>query len=156
MIKLIALYLPMIYIEYPEYSFKIKKENNSDIIFDNFRKIWVNLTPEEWVRQNILQYITIVKNYPASLIAIEKEISLGELKKRCDVVVYDKQMKPWMIIECKEMNVPLTEKVLDQILRYQITLPAKYLLVTNGSYCYGFKKKESSFTEIEEVPFYEM
>jgi len=146
----------MIHIEFPEHSFKIKKENNTDIIFDGFRKIWVNLTPEEWVRQNILQYITTVKNYPSSLIAIEKEISLGELKKRCDIVVYDKQMKPWMIIECKEMNVPITEKALEQILRYHITLPAQYLLITNGSYCYGFRKEIKDFVEINEVPFYEM
>ena len=156
MIWLIALYLRMIYIEYPEPSFRIKKENNTDIIFDAFRKIWVNLTPEEWVRQNILKYITTVKNYPASLIAIEKEISLGELKKRCDIVVYDKEMNPWMIIECKEMNVALTEKTLEQILRYHITLPAQYLLITNGSHCYGFKKESSTFKEIDEVPFYKM
>jgi hypothetical protein len=145
----------MIYIEYPEYSFKIKKENNTDIIFDSFRKIWVNLTPEEWVRQNILQYITTVKNYPSPLIAIEKEISLGELKKRCDIVVYDKEMQPWMIIECKEMNVPLTEKTMEQALRYHITLPAQYLVITNGSYCYGFKKEANNFIEINEMPFYQ-
>jgi hypothetical protein len=156
MILLIALYLRMIYIEYPEYSFRIKKENNTDVIFDGFRKIWVNLTPEEWVRQNILQYITTVKNYPSSLIAIEKEISLGELKKRCDIVVYDKEMQPWMIIECKEMNVPLTEKTMEQALRYHITLPAQYLVITNGSYCHGFKKESGNFIEINEMPFYQM
>ena len=119
------------------------------------RKRWLVLTGEEWVRQNFLQYIVHVKNYPASLIAVEKEIYLGELKKRCDIVVYNRDTLPWMIIECKEMNERLNTKVLDQILRYHITLPAKYLVVTNGSYCFGFEKVEGQFYEVNELPDYE-
>jgi hypothetical protein len=142
----------MIKIEYPKHQFKIKKDNNVDVIFDAFRKRWVVLTPEEWVRQNMLQYLTEIKNYPAKLIAIEKEISLGELKKRCDIVVYDRNALPWMIIECKEMNAALNPKVMEQILRYHITLPAKYLVITNGSYCYGFEKKEEQFFEVYQLP----
>jgi hypothetical protein len=144
----------MIKIEYPTYDFKIRKEQNTEYIFDPFRKRWLILTPEEWVRQNFLQYIVEVKNYPASLIAIEKEIYLGELKKRCDVVIYNRQTLPWMIIECKEMNEPLNAKVLDQVLRYHIALPATYLVVTNGSYCFGFEKREGQFYEIDELPEY--
>jgi hypothetical protein len=124
------------------------------MIFDPFRKRWLVLTPEEWVRQNILQYLTEVKKYPAKLIAIEKEIYLGELKKRCDVVVYDRNSLPWMIIECKEMNVRVDSKTLEQVLRYHITLPAKYLVITNGSYCYGFEKREGEFFEINAIPEY--
>ncbi|MDQ6610054.1 MAG: type I restriction enzyme HsdR N-terminal domain-containing protein, partial [Bacteroidota bacterium] len=97
----------MIKINYPKYQFKIKKENNLEMIFDAFRKRWLVLTPEEWVRQNILQYLTEIKKYPAKLIAVEKEIYLGELKKRCDAVVYDRNTLPWMIIECKEMNAAI-------------------------------------------------
>jgi hypothetical protein len=144
----------MIHIEFPKHQFKIKKENNADVIFDAFRKRWITLTPEEWVRQNILQYLTEIKKYPAKLIAVEKEISLGELKKRCDIVVYDRSALPWMIIECKEMNVELSSKVLDQILRYHITLPAKYLVITNGKHCYGFEKKSEQFYEINKMPEY--
>ena len=144
----------MIKIEYPTYDFKIRKEQNTEYIFDPFRKRWLILTPEEWVRQNFLQYIVEVKNYPASLIAIEKEIYLGELKKRCDVVIYNRQTLPWMIIECKEMNETLNSKVLDQILRYHIALPAIYLVVTNGTYCFGFEKKRGQFYEIDELPEY--
>jgi hypothetical protein len=144
----------MIKIEYPKYQFKIKKENNIELIFDVFRKRWLVLTPEEWVRQNILQYLTGIKKYPAKLIAIEKEISLGELKKRCDAVVYNRNALPWMIIECKEMNTPVNSKTLEQILRYHITLPAKYLVITNGSYCYGFEKKDGQFFEINAIPEY--
>src|SRR6266487_2935816 len=106
----------MIKIEYPHHQFKTKTENGIEFIFDAFRKRWLNLTPEEWVRQNILQYITITKQYPASLIAVEKEFFLGELKKRCDIVVYDRNSLPWMIIECKEMNALLNSKVLEQVL----------------------------------------
>lgn len=100
----------MIKIEYPPYQPKIKTENGKEFIFDEFRKRWILLTPEEWVRQNFLQYLTQTKKYPASLIAIEKEIKLGELKKRFDLVVYDRNSKPWMIVECKEMNVALDKK----------------------------------------------
>lgn len=142
----------MIKIVYPKHNFKIKKENNIDYIFDIFRKRWLVLTPEEWVRQNILQYITLDKKYPASLIAIEKEIYLGELRKRCDIVVYDRNSQPWMIIECKEMNEKLESKVMEQILRYHIALPAKYLIITNGSHCIGFEKKERQLYEINEFP----
>lgn len=142
----------MIKLEYPKHQFKIKKENNVQLIFDAFRKRWVVLTPEEWVRQNILQYLTEIKKYPSKLIAIEKEIPLGELKKRCDVVVYDRNSLPWMIIECKEMNAPVNSKTLDQVLLYHITLPAKYLVITNGSYCFGFEKKEGQFHEMNTIP----
>ncbi len=144
----------MIKINYPKYQFKIKKENNLEMIFDAFRKRWMVLTPEEWVRQNILQYLTEIKKYPAKLIAVEKEIYLGELKKRCDAVVYDRNTLPWMIIECKEMNAAITKKTLEQILRYHITLPAEYLVITNGNYCFGFEKREGQFYEINELPDY--
>ncbi len=142
----------MIKIDYPKHSFKIKKENDIESIFDAFRKRWIVLTKEEWVRQNILQYLTEIKKYPAALIAIEKVIYIGELKKRCDVVIYDRNALPWMIIECKEMNTQINAKVLEQILRYHITLSAKYLVITNGSYCFGFEKRDGQFYEIHDLP----
>jgi type I site-specific restriction endonuclease len=142
----------MIKINYPEYQPKIKKENNKEFIFDEVRKRWVILTPEEWVRQNFLQYLTRVQKYPASLIAIEKEIQLGDLKKRFDIVVYDKVSVPWMIVECKEMAVELDKKVLDQILRYNITLQVPYLIITNGSYCMAFKCERNGLKELSALP----
>ena len=145
----------MIKINFPSSGFKRKKEMDIELIFDPFRKRWLVLSPEEWVRQNILQYLTEIKNYPVKLIAIEKEIHLGELKKRCDVVVYNRYALPWMIIECKEMNAAINSKALDQILRYHITLPAKYLIITNGSYCFGFEKKDGQFYEIDHMPEFE-
>jgi hypothetical protein len=142
----------MIKINYPKYQPKIKNENNKELIFDEVRKRWVILTPEEWVRQNFLQYLTQVKKYPASLIAVEKEIQLGDLKKRFDIVVYDKATAPWMIIECKEMTVELDKKVLDQILRYNITLQVPYLIITNGSYCMAFECINNQLEELTELP----
>ncbi|MGG9964395.1 type I restriction enzyme HsdR N-terminal domain-containing protein [Ferruginibacter sp. SUN106] len=142
----------MIKIEYPPYQPKIKKEDNREIIFDEVRKKWVILTPEEWVRQNFLQYLVQVKKYPASLIAVEKEIKLGDLKKRFDIVVYDAASKPWMIAECKEMNVELNKQVLDQVLRYNITMQVPYLVITNGSYCMAFQCINTELKELSELP----
>jgi hypothetical protein len=142
----------MIKIDYPPYQPKIKKENEKEFIFDEFRKRWVVLTPEEWVRQNFLQYLTQIKKYPASLIAVEKEIKLGELKKRFDIVVYDSHTKPWMIVECKEMNVPLDRTVLDQVLRYNINLQVPYLVITNGSYCMAMTFEKDKMVELELMP----
>jgi len=142
----------MIKIEYPAYQPKIKEEEGKELIFDEIRKRWVVLTPEEWVRQNFLQYLIQIKKYPTSLLAVEKEIKLGELKKRFDIVVYDKQTKPWMIIECKEMNVALDKKVLDQVLRYNITLQVPYLVISNGSYCMAITYANDQMTELDELP----
>ena len=141
----------MIKIDYPQHSFRIKQEHGKDIIFDECRKQWVQLTPEEWVRQNFLQYLLQAKKYPSSLIAVEKEIMLGELKKRCDLVVF-KESKPWLIVECKEMKVELTEAVIRQILNYNITLKVNYLVITNGSSTYGLELEDGAFRWIEALP----
>src|ERR1051326_5833135 len=132
----------MIDIHFPAPGFKIKEEKGRKLIFDEIRKQWFLLTPEEWVRQNFLQYLVKVKSYPASLIAIEREISLGDMKKRCDIVVY-KEARPWMIVECKEMEVQLTEAVIKQILNYNITLQVKFLVVTNGKKTYALSIEEN-------------
>jgi hypothetical protein len=142
----------MIKIDYPPYKPRIKNDAGKEFIFDEVRKRWVVLTPEEWVRQNFLQYLSRVKNYPVSLMAVEKEIKLGELKKRFDIMVYDKDSKPWMIVECKEMNVPLDKTVLDQVLRYNITMQVPYLVITNGSQCMAITIKNNEMTEMDELP----
>ena len=137
----------MIKIDYPNPTFKIKTESHQEFIFDTNRKKWVLLTPEEWVRQNFLQYLIQTKKYPASLISVEKEISLGELKKRYDVVIY-KNDKPWMILECKEMEVPISEKTILQILNYNKILDVEFLIITNGKETFGIEtstKKYLSF-----------
>jgi len=142
----------MIKIEYPPYQPKIKKELDKEYIFDEVRRQWVLLTPEEWVRQNFLQYLIVGKKYPSSLIAVEKEIFLEDVKKRFDIVVYDRNTQPWMLIECKEMNVVLDKAVLNQVLRYNINLQVPYLVITNGSYCYAFNNKNNNLEEINLLP----
>lgn len=143
----------MIKIEYPEHPFKIREEAGKEIIFDELRRLWVRLTPEEWVRQNFLQYLVLVKKYPSSLIAIEKEMQLGELKKRFDILVYDSTHKPWMMVECKAMEIPLDEKVLHQVLRYNISIPVPFLIITNGKYMAGFHRKITGLEMINELPW---
>ena len=141
----------MIKINYPPHDFRIKEEDGKEWIFDKMRKQWVRLTPEEWVRQNMLQYLVQVKKYPASLIAVEKEIYLGELKKRFDILIY-KDSKPWMIIECKEMNVPLNDAVLKQVLNYNISIQADFIVITNGTGNYGFALQNGTAEAIFELP----
>lgn len=141
----------MIKIDYPAYDFQIKQEAGKEYIFDSFRKRWIRLTPEEWVRQNILQYLVQTKQYPSTLIAIEKEITIGDLKKRFDILVY-KDSKPWMIIECKERNVSLNEPVIKQILNYNSNLQASFLLITNGIETYVFKIINQKIEQLAMMP----
>lgn len=138
---------------YPQPNFRIKKNDaGREYIFDELRKKWIVLTPEEWVRQNFIQYLVQVKKYPSALIAVEKEIRLGELYKRFDILVYDKQHQPWMMIECKEMQAKLDEKVREQVLRYNISIPVTYLIITNGHSTHIWKRDKDKLTEIETIP----
>ena len=141
----------MINIQFPSPSFKIKSENGKEIIFDECRKQWVLLTPEEWVRQNFLQYLIQERLYPASLIAVEREVGLGDLKKRFDIVVF-KNAKPWMIVECKEMYRKLNEAVIKQILNYNITLQAEYLVITNGTSTFALHVQQGKFEWLQKLP----
>lgn len=143
----------MIRINYPAPDFRIKEEEGSEFIFDSFRRQWVRLTPEEWVRQNMLQYLVQVKHYPSSLIAVEKEIAVGELRKRFDIVIY-RSSRPWMVIECKEMNVALNESVLRQALNYNTSLQTKYLIISNGTEVYGFGLTDGKAEMIDAFPEY--
>jgi hypothetical protein len=142
----------MLIIQYPEPAFRVKKEKGKDFIFDPLRKKWLLLTPEEWVRQNFVQYLVQVKSYPVELIALEKKIRLGELIKRFDILVYDKQHRPWMMIECKAGAIQLDETVLHQLLRYHISVPAHFLVITNGALTYGWQKKAEGLQLIGQLP----
>lgn len=142
----------MITVSYPPPDFKIKKEQGKELIFDPLRKKWVVLTPEEWVRQNFIAYLIRVKQYPAALVAVEKEMKLGELRKRFDILVYDPHHRPLLMVECKAMEVPLNEKVLEQLLRYNISIPVQYLVITNGSSCFAWKKTGSGAVALDALP----
>ena len=106
--------------------------NGKEQIFCDWRHKWVRLTPEEWVRQQLLHQLVEQLEYPASLIAVEAAITIGEVSKRCDAVVYDRTMQPLLLIECKAETVPLTQKTLDQAITYNRKLNVPYLLLCNG------------------------
>lgn len=116
----------------PSYSFKIAGEPGSEKIFDPIRKKYVRLTPEEWVRQHFAMYLVNEGNYPPGLIIIEASFGLYRTKKRIDILVHDRAGKPVMIVECKEPDTPLDEKVFEQIATYNMEFRVPYLVVTNG------------------------
>ena len=119
-------------LNFPTYSFRFKNSENKVAIFDDIRKKFIILTPEEWVRQNTVQYLLQDKNYPKSHLNVEKLIKINELSKRYDIVVFQPNGEIFLLIECKAPEVPITQKTFDQIARYNLTLKAKYMMVTNG------------------------
>lgn len=141
----------MLQINFPQHNFRIKEENKKHLIFDEVRRRWVTLTPEEWVRQNFLQYLIQVKHYASSIISVEKIIKVGELKKRYDIVVYNND-KPWLIVECKESNTTINTAVIEQVLRYNIALSIKYFIVTNGKQSFAYEVSENLFKELNDLP----
>ena len=142
----------MIKVNYPEPVFRFKEENGKEMIFDFIRKQWLLLNEEEWVRQNFIQFLVQELKYPSELIAVEKEIQLGDLKKRFDILVYDRDHNPWMLIECKASEISLDEKVLFQVLRYNISMPANFLVITNGQFTYAWEKINGELKEIPQMP----
>jgi len=141
----------MLQINFPQHNFRIKKENNRHLIFDEVRRLWVALTPEEWVRQNFLQYLIRVKNYSPSLISVEKMIKVGEMQKRYDIVVYKNNL-PWMIIECKKNNVTINTAVIEQVIRYNMALSINYFVVTNGNQSFAYEVSDNTFKELSDLP----
>ncbi len=119
-------------LKYPLFNTKLKKQKNQTFIFDEVRKKWLLLTPEEWVRQHLIHYLILEKKYPISFISIEKEIILNDLKKRYDIVIYNKQLIPVVVIECKAPYIELDKNVVEQALRYNLIVKAKYLMISNG------------------------
>ena len=142
----------MIKVNYPEPVFRFKEENGKEMIFDFIRKQWLILNEEEWVRQNFVQFLVQEMKYPIELIGLEKEIQLGELKKRFDILVYNRDHKPWMLIECKAGDITLDENVLMQVLRYNISMPATFLVITNGHFTYAWEKLEGGLKEMQLMP----
>ena len=116
----------------PAYSFKITGDYGSEMIFDQLRRKFVRLTPEEWVRQHFIQYLVKEGDYPAGLIGVEIPFTINKLKKRIDILVHDRTGTPVMIVECKSPDVQLDEEVFEQIATYNLQFRVPYLVVTNG------------------------
>lgn len=143
-------------LNFPDFSFRFKNSENKVLVFDEIRKKFIVLTPEEWVRIHIVQFLMIEKNYPKSLINVEKVIKINGLIKRYDVVVFQPDGSIFLVVECKQPNVPISQTVFDQIARYNLTLKAEYLMVTNGLnhyFCQMDFEKES-YLFLNDVPNY--
>ncbi|PCJ84394.1 MAG: restriction endonuclease subunit R [Flavobacteriales bacterium] len=147
----------MLKLNLPTYEFKIKRTDKGTEIFDKVRKKYVALKPEEWVRQHFIHYLIGEKNYPASLLEVEKALEVNRLQKRSDIVAYNNTGQPQLIVECKAPSVKISQKAFDQIARYNIALKVKYLVVTNGlqHYCCKIDFEKKGFEFLKEVPGYE-
>ncbi len=119
-------------LNFPAYPFQYKKIDDKIHIFDIIRKKYVLLTPEEWVRQHTLHYLINDKKYPVNLIAVEKQLYINQNKRRFDIVVFNKKMRPEILVECKAPNIAITQKTFDQANQYNWLLKAPYLFLTNG------------------------
>ncbi len=128
--------------------------NGKEQIFCEWRQRWVRLTPEEWVRQQLLHHLVEQLGYPASLIAVEAPIKVGDLQKRCDAIVYNNAMQPLMLIECKAESVPLTQKTLDQAATYNRKLRVPYLLLHNGPQTVIAFVDDNTIKYINSIPQY--
>tara|TARA_B100000795_G_scaffold267331_1_gene251949 strand:+ start:778 stop:1221 length:444 start_codon:yes stop_codon:yes gene_type:complete len=140
----------------PTFNFKFKSSENKTLIFDKLRKKYMVLTPEEWVRQHFIYFLIEEKKYPISLIAIEKQLTINNLKKRSDILVFNTDGKPEIIVECKAPSIKITQDAFDQIARYNLKLKANYLIVTNGLehfYCKMDFKKET-YVFLKTIPDY--
>lgn len=138
----------------PEYNAKTSHRDGKPIIFDDLRRCYVTLTPEEWVRQNFVHYLIEQRGYPASLMGNEVSLTLNGTKRRCDTVVYDRSLRPRIIIEYKAPHVKIGREVFAQISRYNIVLRVDYLIVSNGMkhYCCQMDYKNGTYRFINDIP----
>jgi len=138
----------------PTYFFRIKQENEKKYIFDEIRRRYVILTPEEWVRQHIVKYLVSVKNFPHPLIAVEKGFSQLRRKQRYDLLIHDRKGNPLMIVECKAPTVEINQNAFDQAGRYNEKHKAPFMLITNGRkhYCCQLNLENKQYKFLQEIP----
>lgn len=138
----------------PEYNFRIKTENGKQLIFDGIRKKFVALTPEEWVRQNFVQFLKQEKHFPESLMAVEKQIMVNSNPRRFDLLVYSRKGQPHLIAEFKAPNVKITQETFDQVVRYNMALRVERVVVSNGMQHFACEIDYStnSYSFLREIP----
>lgn len=122
----------LVKLNFPVYSFRLKNSENKTSIYDEIRKKFVHLTPEEWVRQHVVQFLLTEKKYPKSLMNVEKQINLHGTSKRYDLVIFKPDGQINVVVECKAPSIKITQETFDQIARYNLNLNADYLMITNG------------------------
>ncbi|MCI0750915.1 MAG: type I restriction enzyme HsdR N-terminal domain-containing protein [Flammeovirgaceae bacterium] len=144
----------MVKLNFPEFEYKWKRENDKLFIFDVIRKKYVMLTPEEWVRQHVVNYLINSLKYPKSLFKVEGGLRYNQLQKRSDITIFDRSGAAWMIIECKSPELKLNQQVLEQVSVYNSTMNAKYIAITNGlsHYCFEIKREEQLTTLLPDFP----
>ena len=125
-------FVPLIPLSFPPFEYKLKKSDGKVLIFDIIRKKYVVLTPEEWVRQHFIHFMIEKLHYPRSLIKIESGLIYNTLQKRCDITVYDRYAKPWLLAECKAPEQAINENTLRQASVYNLSIQAPHLVLTNG------------------------
>lgn len=140
----------------PQFTPKTKVADGKRQIFDLLRNKFVALTPEEWVRQNFINFLINHKGYSPILMANEVQLTLNGMSRRCDTVLYDQSLRPRMIIEYKAPHISITQKVFDQICRYNIVMKVEYLIVSNGlqHYCCRVDYENNSYTFLQDIPDY--
>ncbi len=141
----------------PTYSFKIKSEGTRKFIFDRFRKKYVVLTPEEWVRQHLALYLVKEKSYPQGRIVVEKTLKFNKMERRCDLLVYG-DTSPSLIVECKAPGIAVNQNVFDQIAVYNLEFRVQYLIVSNGldHYCCKVDFQSGEIRFLDEIPEYQI
>ena len=143
-------------LNFPNYEFRLKKEGQKRFIFDLIRKKYVQLSSEEWVRQNCIQYLIREKKYPKSLISVEKKLSINTLTKRYDIIIFNSSGEIYLLVECKSPKVKISQKTFDQLSRYNLAFKSRYVMVTNGLTHYfcevDYVNKKYSF--LKELPTY--
>jgi hypothetical protein len=146
----------MVRLNLPEFEYKLKKADGKVWIFDVIRKKYIILTPEEWVRQHFIHYLITGLKYPKALLKIEGGLTYNQLQKRSDILVFDREGKPWMVIECKSPDLKVSQSTLQQASVYNATLRAKYLTVSNGliHYCASTDWEAGKTTLLEALPEY--
>ena len=146
----------MLKLSFPNYEFRLKKIDEKRFIFDEIRKKYIDLTAEEWVRQNCIKYLINEKKYKSQLIAVEKKIILNNLTKRFDIIAYDNNGDPNLLVECKAPNIAIRQETFDQILSYNRVINSKYLMITNGIIHYYCKidNIDNKINFLKDIPNY--
>ena len=155
-IALINSFTKMQPLNFPAFQFRFAKQGDKELIFDPVRKKMVALTPEEWVRQNMLAYLVEIKQVPLNLVGVEKQLIINGLVKRFDIAVFDRNAKPVLLVECKAPTISINQNVFDQAARYNLQLNVNYFFITNGlqHFCCRIDYENSSYKFVEDLPLY--
>jgi len=139
------------------FSLNIRNTSNGQEIFDPVRKKYVVLTPEELVRQNIILYLINTKNCPLHLMRVEAGMKLNNMQKRCDILIYSRNLSPLLMVECKAENVKISQALFYQLSRYNLVFKVPYLIATNGknTYCCKINFEKQSYDFLDEIPTFD-